>query len=345
MPRVSFQGLVRFAQEFFVAKGVPEERARTIAETAVTTEAFGITTHGLSFLPYAEGAIPEVVDPKAEPAVTGDRGATAVIDAGRGFAQLAMKVAADIAIRKASTLGIAMVSVRNAGWLAALGVQLLPIAERGMLAQVWAQTNTCKDAAPVGGIDARFSTNPLALAIPTGGDPIVADFSTTAISMGKTSAMAGRGEKAPERIFMDANGALSNDPKVAKEGGTILFTGGEHYGHKGYGLSLWCEALTAAGGGECNNPQSRTQQNFTLQAIDPAVLGGRDRYLAEIGRFVRHVRSSRPRPGVTAVRLPGERGFAALRRAKADGVDVSEAMLARLDELAAKTGIASARGR
>ena len=345
MPRVSFQGLVRFAQEYFAAKGVPEDRARTIAETAVTTEAFGITTHGLSFLPYAEGAIPGVLDPKAQPVVVNERGATAVIDAGRGFAQLAMKVATDIAIRKAASLGIAMVSVRNAGWLAALGVQLLPIAERGMLAQVCAQTNTCTDAAPVGGIDARFSTNPLALAIPTGGDPIVADFSTTAISMGKTSAMAGRGEKAPERIFMDANGALSNDPKVAKEGGTILFTGGEHYGHKGYGLSLWCEALTAAGGGECNNPQSRTQQNFTLQAIDPAVLGGRDRYLAEIGRFVRHVRSSRPRPGVTAVRLPGERGFAALRCAKADGVDVSEAMLARLDELAAKTGIASARGR
>ena len=64
MPRVSFEGLVRFAQEYFAAKGVPEERARTIAETAVTTEAFGITTHGLSFLPYAEGAIPGVLDPK-----------------------------------------------------------------------------------------------------------------------------------------------------------------------------------------------------------------------------------------------------------------------------------------
>jgi L-lactate dehydrogenase len=345
MPRVAFQGLVRFAQEFLVAKGVPGEGARAIAETVVTTEAFGITTHGLSFLPYADGAIPGVVDPKAEPTVAGDRGATAVIEGGRCFAQLAMRRAAEIAIQKASTLGIAMVGVRNAGWLAALGVQLLPIAERGMLAQVWAQTNTCKDCAPVGGIDARFSTNPLALAIPTGGDPIVADFSTTAVSMGKANLMAGRGEKAPERIFMDREGALSNDPRVVKEGGTILFTGGEHYGHKGYGLSLWCEALTAAGGGECNNPQSRTQQNFTLQVIDPAVLGGRDQYFAEIGRFVRHVRSSRPRPGVTAVRLPGERGLAALRRARIDGVDVPETMLAKLDELAAKLGIASARGR
>ena len=345
MPKIAYQELVRFAREFLAAKGVPEAGARAIAEIVVTTEAFGITTHGLAFLPYVDGAIPDVVDPKAEPTVSSDRGATAVIEGGRCFAQLAMRLAADIALRKASTLGISMVSVKDTGWLAALGVQLLPIAERGMLAQVWAQTNTCKDCAPVGGIDARFSTNPLALAIPTAGDPIVADFSTTAISMGKTNLMAGRGEKAPERIFMDREGALSDDPRVVKEGGTILFTGGEHYGHKGYGLSLWCEALTAAGGGECNNPLSRTQQSFTLQVIDPAALGGREHYLAEIGRFVRHVKSSRPRPGVAAIRLPGERGLAALRRAKADGVNVEEAMLAKLDGLAAKVGIGSARSR
>jgi len=343
MPKIAFQQLVRFAEEFLVAKGVPAKGARAIAETVVTTEAFGITTHGLSFLPYADGAIPGVLDPKAEPTVAADRGATAVIEGGRCFAQLAMQLAADIAVRKAAAFGIAMVSVRNTGWLAALGVQLLPIAERGMLAQLWAQTNTCKDCAPVGGIDARFSTNPVALAIPTDGEPIVADFSTAAVSMGKTSAMAGRGEKAPERIFMDLDGTLTDDPRVVKEGGTILFTGGEHFGHKGYGLSLWCEALTAAGGGECNNPQSRTQQNFTLQVVDPASLGGRDAYLAEIARFVRHVQSSRPRPGVAAVRLPGERGLAALRQARSDGVSVSDAMLAKLDELAAKTGIASAR--
>jgi LDH2 family malate/lactate/ureidoglycolate dehydrogenase len=345
MAKVAFEHLVRFAQEFLVAKGVPDDRARAVAETVVTTEAFGITTHGLSFLPYADVAIPGTIDPEAEPTVASDRGATAVIAGGRCFAQLAMRRAADIALRKAAALGISMVSVKDTGWLAALGVQLLPIAERGMLAQVWAQTNTCKDCAPVGGIEARFSTNPLALAIPTDGDPIVADFSTTAVSMGKAKAMAGRGEKAPERIFMDREGKLSDDPRVVKEGGTILFTGGEHHGHKGYGLSLWCEALTAAGGGECNNPLSRTQQNFTLQVIDPAMLGGRDHYLAEIARFARHVKTSRPRPGVASIRLPGERGFAALSRARAEGVDVEEAMLAKLDDLAAKTGIASARGR
>ncbi len=339
MTRIPFQALVDFACAFLVRRGASEEAARLIAETAVATEAFGVTTHGLPFLPYADGAIPEVIDPKAEPEVVSDRGAAAVIDGHRCFAQVAMRRAAEIAMAKAAAQGIAIVAVRDTGWLAALGVQLLPIAERGMLAQLWAQTNTCKDCAPVGGMDARFSTNPLALAIPTDAEPIVADFSTAAVSMGKTSAMARRGEKAPERIFMDRDGRLSDDPKVVKEGGSILFTGGEHYGHKGYGLSLWCEALTAAGGGECNNPLSRTQQNFTLQVIDPALLGGSGHYAAELGRLVRHVRSSRPRPGASAVRLPGERGMAALRAARRDGVPVEDGMLGKLGELAAKVGL------
>ncbi len=99
------------------------------------------------------------------------------------------------------------------------------------------------------------------------------------------------------------------------------------------------QALTAAGGGECNNPLSRTQQNFTLQVIDPALLGGSGHYAAELGRLVRHVRSSRPRPGASAVRLPGERGMAALRAARRDGVPVEDGMLGKLGELAAKVGL------
>jgi LDH2 family malate/lactate/ureidoglycolate dehydrogenase len=343
MAQISFPSLVRFAREFLVRKGASEANAGVVAEAVVSTEAFGITTHGLAFLPYAEGAIPGLIDPRAEPVVAAEGGAVAVLDGRRCFGQLAMHRAVELALQKASAFGIAMVSVRDTGWLAALGVQLLPLAERGMLAELWAQTNTCEDCAPVGGVDGRFSTNPVALAIPTDADPILVDFATSAISMGATKAMAKRGARAPERVFMDRDGNLSDDPNVVTAGGTILFLGGEHFGHKGYGLSLWCEALTAASGGECNNPGSRTQQNFTLEVIDPGMLGGRPRYLEEMSRFVRHVKSSRPRAANRGVRLPGERGLAALRAGKRDGVPVDDGVLAKLNELAAKVGIEAVR--
>jgi L-lactate dehydrogenase len=341
MMTIPYDRLVRFAADFLAWKGARPADALLVAESIAATEAFGTTTHGLAFLPYADRSIPSIIDPSATPRLVADRGAVAVIEGARSFAQVAMHLAVATALARAKLLGTAVVGVRNTGWLGALGIHLLPVAENGMLGQLWAQTNTSRDCAPVGGVDARFSTNPVALAIPTGGDPVVADFSTAAASMAKTLRMAGRGERAVERIYLDRDGQPSDDPRVVRDGGTILFTGGEHHGHKGYALSLWCEALAAAAGGECNNPSSRTSQNFTLQVVDPAALVGRDTYTAEIDRLLHHVRTSRPRAGTDRVRVPGDRGLAALRRARTEGVPVDGETAAMLDDLADRAGIAS----
>ena len=50
--------LFDFAVALLKAKGVPDGNARTIAEIVVTTEAFGVKTHGLTFLSYADSMIP-----------------------------------------------------------------------------------------------------------------------------------------------------------------------------------------------------------------------------------------------------------------------------------------------
>jgi LDH2 family malate/lactate/ureidoglycolate dehydrogenase len=253
---------------------------------------------------------------------------------------LSMKIATDLATRKARELGISMVGIRNSTWLGALGTFLVPIAREGLLAQMWAQTNTCKDCAPIGGIDATFSTNPVALAFPTGGDPMVADFSTATVAMAKVNQMIRLGQKAPEDIFLDKEGKLSKDPAVVKAGGSILFTGGRNYGHKGYALSLWCEALTAVAGGETNNPASQTVQAFNLTVIDPAAMAGWEEYLKEMKRFVAHVKAVRRVPGVAKIRLPGERAFDTLRDSEAKGVEIDDYMLGLMNGLADKHGIA-----
>jgi L-lactate dehydrogenase len=204
---------------------------------------------------------------------------------------------------------------------------------------MWAQTNTCKDCAPIGGIDGTFSTNPVALAFPTGADPVLADFSTATVAMAKVNQMVRLGTKAPEEIFMDKDGKLSTDPAVVKAGGSILFTGARNYGHKGYALSLWCEALTAVAGGECNNPASQTVQAFNLTVIDPAALAGWDAYLQEMKRFVTHVKAVRRQPGVARIRLPGERAFESLRDSETRGVELDDHMLGLMNELARKHGL------
>jgi len=331
--------LTEFGVRLLVTKGVGEEKARYLAATAVATEAMGVHTHGVVLFRYWHEKVGTDIDPSAEPEVVKQTPAAATVDGHGGFGQLAIRLARELAVEKATSHGIAMVAGRHMAWLGALGVHILPLAEAGLFAQAWAHTNTCKDSAPWGGIDARFSTNPIALAFPTGGLPMLGDFSTSALSIGRTHALAAKGERTPENLYMDKHGTPTNDPSVFDEGGSLFFTGGEHYGYRGYALSLWVEALTAMSGSSANNPELPTTQCFNLTVIDPAAFAGADSYLAEMRRFVAHVKASRLRPGFSAILLPGERAQRAAQEAETRGVPVDDKLVGALNEVAERAGL------
>jgi len=339
MRYVSWDRLVEFGVDLLVQKGVPELNARYIAEVVVKTEAASASTHGIVLFPYFDKNVGSAIHPKAEPVVAKEKGATALIDGNSTFGQLAMKLASEIAVKKARAHGIAMVGARNAHWLGALGIHLMPLAEEGFFAQLWAQTSTCKDCAPVGGIEAKFSTNPVAFAFPTGGDPMIGDFSTATMALGRVRRMIRLKQKAESAPFMDADGNVTDDPNVVPQGGTILFLGGEEQGHKGYSMSLWCEALTAMAGGNCNNPQAESRQSFNLTVVDPEAFAGTDYYYREMERFIQHVKSSRLRPGFETIRVPGERACQSLRKARQKGIPLEQEMIERLEGVAKKNSI------
>jgi len=339
MKRCSEEILEKFGIRFLEIKGVPKKNAEIIAEIAVKTQAMGIHTHGLAVFPYFEQNIPEPIDPIAEPRVVKESGATGIIDGNFGFAQLALKLAKELALEKASQQGVAMITVRKCCWLGALGPYLHSLTEQGYIARLWAQTTTCRDAAPYGGIDGKLSTNPTAMAFPTKTDPVLSDFSTTTISIGKIKRMAESGQQAPEPIFLDVNGNLSTDPNVALSGGSILFIGGAHFGYKGYGMSLWSEAVAALAGGECNNPETKTSQSAALLVIDPSAFAGHAYFFDEIERFKAYMLDNRVRPGFKTIRLPGERASVSLRESTNNGIPVEDKLLETLNSLAEQYGI------
>ncbi len=339
MRRIPWEQLVRIGTSLLTAKGTPEATARHISEIAVQTEAYGIPTHGVRIFSYFDRMVGSEIDPKAEPVVVTERGATALIDGNRAFGQLAMKLATEIAMRKAKSEGVAMVAVRDTFWIAGLAVYMIPLAEAGFLAQLWVQHSSGKDCAPFGGIESRFSTNPVAFAFPTGNLPMISDFSTSVIAMGKVADWIRKGEKADDELFLDSDGNLTNDPAVMREGGTMLFEGGAKRGYKGFAMSLWSEALTAVAGGRTNNPDNPSRQSFNLTLIDPEAFAGSDAYRAEMKRFIPRVKSSRLRPGFTEIRLPGERGLKALAEAREKGVPLDDGTIEKLNELAKKNGV------
>ena len=339
MRRVPIEELEAFGIRLLTDLGVPEVHARAASEIVVRTEAYGISTHGLKAFSYLDARLGDLLDPRAEPVLVRERAATAMLDGNRCMGQTAVLRAIEIGMAKARKAGVAMVGVRNTGWIGALGPYLIPVVEQGMLAQLWGQTNTCKDCAPVGGIDATFSTNPVALAFPTGAIPVIGDISSASVAMGQVMTMMREGRTAAENIFMDRDGNLTDDPAVVQDGGSILFLGGEHFGHKGYCLSLWCEAISALAGGDCNNPAKMQRQVVNLTVVDPEAFAGGDYLATEMQRFIAHVKASRLRPGVEAIRLPGERGLKALAASKADGMPLAPHLAEMLNEIAERRGI------
>ncbi len=339
MKYFSLKTLEDFSTALLTSKGVPEKNARYIAEMAVKTEAMGITTHGLSVLGYLDKQIPDVFLPRTEPEVVNEKGAVALIDGKNGFSQLALKKATEMAIEKAGEMGVAMIAIKNACWLGALGPYLEPIARSGFMAQLWGQSSQCSDCAPVGGIVPKFSTNPVALAFPTAGNPVIADISTAAVSMGAVMRMAKNNEKAADKIFMDQEGRATDDPHAMLDNGSIFFLGGPNYAHKGFGLSLWAEALAAMAGGSSNNPDLEQHQSLNLMVVDIDAFSGRDYFQQEITRFIAHMKNNRLRPGYDAVRLPGERAFTSLKRAQKEGLALDDIRLKELNAIAQQNGI------
>ena len=339
MPKVEMQSLKDFGTRLLVGKGVDDETARYVADVAVTTEAAGVHTHGVVIFGAYDRMLGDSVDPAAQPRIVQERGATALIDGDKVLSHRAMKVAGDLAASKAREHGVAMVGVRNTNWLGGLGAFILPLVEQGFFVQFWAQSSQCQDSAPYGGVDARFSTNPVALGFPTPDGPMIADFSTAIMSMGKANTMIKQGKKAAGPAFFDKNGNATDDPAVMKDGGAMFLMGGEMNGFKGYAFALWVEALTAMAGGSCNNPELDQRQSFNITVIDPEAFGGMDHYRQEMARFLTHLKSSRVREGFDAIRLPGERMLRQVAESEKNGVEVTDDMLNTLNELADKNGI------
>lgn len=337
--RISMDRLIRFGAEFLSKRGVPEDNALYVSQVIIETEAFRQSSHGLAQLAFINNALGKTIDPKAEPKIIQRYGAAAVLDGARCLGGLAVKLAKEVAIELARKYGTGFVTVQKTEWIGALGMYLISIAEDGMLCQAWAQSNTCKDCAPYGGIDLKFSTNPIALAFPGDGHPVVADFSTATMSFSGARILIQEGKKTPAPRFLDNMGNPVNDPSVIDHDGSLMFLGGDVDGYKGYALSLFNEALAVMGGGSANNPDAQSQQFFSLMVLDPSAFGGTEYYKKEMKRFLAHVKNSRVRETFDEIRLPGERGIAALADCRIHGVPLDDNKLELLRNLADEHGI------
>jgi uncharacterized oxidoreductase len=242
-----------------------------------------------------------------------DSGPILTIDGGLGLGQVVAFDAMNLGMERAKALGVCVLGIRNAHHTGRIGHWAEQCAAAGFVSMHYvAGFAGVTSVAPFGGSQTRFQTNPYAAGFPLPGrPPLILDFATSKIAMGKVRVAFNKGEQVPENCLIDAQGRPTTDPGVMyapPDRRGALFTFGEH---KGSGLAMICElfagALTGGGTTYPGSYENRPIMNHMLSiVVDPSRLGGGDTAGAEASRFIDWVKSSAPLPGVDEVLVAGE---------------------------------------
>ena len=340
---VSFDHLRDFIHQAFTALGLPAADAETVATLMAEADLQGSDGHGVIRLPqYARRIRAGGFNTTPTIKIVTERAGMALLDGDNGMGHLVMKRAAEIAIEKAKTTGIAWVGAQwsNHAGPASLYARM-PLAA-DMIGLYFAVGNANHMPA-WGGLDMLLSTNPIAAAIPAGHEnPIVLDMASTVAAYGKVKAKAARGERMPEGWMIDRQGKPLTDPKRSEEG-FLLPLGGMEAGYKGYGLAMLIGILAgtlngAAMGSDVidfnHDDDSATNTGQAVCAIDVSAFGDIEAFKQRIDKLVGELRESERIPGVERIWMPGEQSEARRVAYRRDGIPLAPKLIADLAKIA-----------
>jgi uncharacterized oxidoreductase len=343
--RFAPERLATFAATIFRAAGSDVAEAREVAHHLVEANLVGHDSHGVVRIKkYVDWARAGMVVPNRHARIAIDRGASALVDGGFGYGQVIAKEAMEIAAAKAAANGFAVVAIRNSGHLGRIGAWAEMLARAGYVSVHFVNTSGFGIlVAPHGGRDRRLSANPIAAGAPVaGGEPIVLDIATSVIAEGKIQVARNKREKLAPGQVLDGQGRPTTDPEsfYAKPPGAIFPFGG----HKGSGLSLFCEILAGSlTGGFSSHPQTPTARrlvnNMLSVVFDPRAFGGTEFFRADVDRLLAWTKASPPIEPGQPVLLPGEIELRTRRERTANGIPVDPESWSQIVAAAASVGV------
>lgn len=324
--------LTAFAEALFTAQGLEADKAAAVATYLVEADMMGHTTHGLAL---AARYLQEIADgsmaKSGPPEVISDRGAAICWNGRRLPGAWLTSKAVKLAAERAKLHGTATVAIGDSHHNGALATYLPIATDQGLMVSIASSAPSGAHVAPFGGRVGVFSPDPVATGIPTDGDPILTDISASITTFNMAQRMIREGRDYDHDWLLDREGNPTRDPKALSEGGSLLPVGGLDHGQKGYGTALQVEALTQglAGHGRADAPKVLTLAT-TVQVWDPEAFGGREAFIRQTGWLAKACLGTPPRPGVSAVRLPGQAGLARRRAALVEGLVLHAGILESL---------------
>ncbi|MXY75551.1 MAG: Ldh family oxidoreductase, partial [Acidimicrobiia bacterium] len=235
------------------ATGAPGSDARLVAEHLVENDVIGHHSHGVIRLwDYIDWAHGGDLIPGARPRVLGETPTTARVDGGWNFGQVVATFATGLAIEKARTAGVGVVTIRRVKHIGRLGRYAEQVAGEGLVSMIFTNGGGHGiNQAPFRGTERRLCSNPLAMSVPSRlAGPFLLDMATSVAAEGKVRVYRARGTPTPTGWILDSDGNPTTDPEDFARGGALLPVGREE-GHKGSALAFIVELLAGLMSGGC----------------------------------------------------------------------------------------------
>jgi LDH2 family malate/lactate/ureidoglycolate dehydrogenase len=324
--------------------GLNEEDAALTAEVLVTTDTLGTFTHGTRQL---RGLLKNVregrLNARAAEEVVAEGPAWAIVDAHYAMPPAVSYRCMKLAMRKAQESGIAYVGVRHSSHYGAAGFYANLAAQGGMIGMSMCNVDPCMTVP--GSRGKVLGTNPIAWAAPAGAErSVYLDIATSAVAATKIFSAKALGKQVPADWIVDEDGMPTTDPTVYPERVAQL----PMAGHKGYGLAMWVEVLTAVLTGAAMLGQVKswvadtpepTNEGHAFIAIDISQMMPPDEFRARMDWMIREIKAAPLAKGASRIYLPGEIELERRDDALANGIQLPPDIVASLRGLAADVAL------
>lgn len=316
--KVKREELKELMKKKFMAAGMHEDHAQTMAEVLTWSSERGFHSHGEVRVEYYTERISKggmTIDPHWTWEQTGP--ATGMVDGDNGCGYVYAKMGMEHAIEMAKECGVGIVGVKNVSHTGALGYYAEMAAHADLCCLTMCQSDPM--VIPYGGAEPFYGTNPIAFSAPSADDRFVLfDMATTVQAWGKILDAKSAGRSIPSDWAVDEEGKPTTNPHDVNALCAIS-------GPKGYGLMMMVDTLSGIMLGVPSGAHVSSMYHDLSEGrglghihivIDPAKFCGIDEFKRHMSQTLDELEAVKPGPGFDKVYYPGQRAL--MRKAKCD---------------------------
>ena len=330
-----------YCKNILLASGVDADCAQAVVEVLLDADLTGVSTHGVSRMSiYMERLAKGLVSKHNNIKIEREGPSSVVIDAGNTLGAPSARFAMETCIKKAAETGCCFATVKRSNHFGTAAFYTKLAAKQGMIG--FACTNLTGKIAPFGSADPFLGTNPISVAVPSNGKPVVLDMTPSVAALGKLILAQKLGQSIPLGWALDRDGKPTTDPAEGRKGSLIPIGG-----PKGSGIAIMVEILSGILSGAGCAPQRHDLYEFDapqgvghfMGAIDISHFLALDVFKTAVSDMIVQIKGLRKAEGVSEILMPGERGLTCAEANAQNGIQLPDSVYQELLDLGRPYGL------